>query len=159
MMDIEYHNSRRHNHPMLQKALLAYERGWSNGMLGAQHKAALVAVLEEFFEQKPISPDKVMRPIFTVYDSNCYWSMPDGSNRCITAEDAKRINDEHWRPINTFDPRSGGNNALYVIAGIYPNGLRWVECCYWDPRGYFAGHKMDTFRPKWWKPVPEPPEE
>ncbi len=65
----------------------------------------------------------------------------------------------HWIPIDTFDPRFGDKNALYLIAGVYPNGLRWVECCYWDPRGYFAGHKMDTFRPKWWRPMPEPPEE
>lgn len=33
------------------------------------------------------------RPIFTVYEGDCYWSMPDGSNRYITATDAKRIND------------------------------------------------------------------
>jgi len=33
------------------------------------------------------------RPIFTVYEGTCYWSMPDGSNREITADDAKRIND------------------------------------------------------------------
>ena len=33
------------------------------------------------------------KPIFTVYEGNCYWSMPDGSNRCITGDDAKRIND------------------------------------------------------------------
>jgi len=33
------------------------------------------------------------RPIFTVYEGTCYWSMPDGSTRSITADDAKRIND------------------------------------------------------------------
>ena len=33
------------------------------------------------------------RPIFTVYEGGCYWSMPDGSNRCITGSDAKMIND------------------------------------------------------------------
>jgi len=36
-----------HNHPALQRALLAYERGWRYGMFGAQHKAALVAVIKE----------------------------------------------------------------------------------------------------------------
>lgn len=43
------------------------------------------------------------RPIFTVYESQCYWSMPDGSNRCITADDAKRINDA----LRTMESQNG----------------------------------------------------
>ena len=63
-----------------------------------------------------------------------------------------------WRLIETFDPRFHADASReYLLAGVYPNGIRWVRAAYWDPRGHFSGHKLDVFKPRWWQPMPEAP--
>jgi hypothetical protein len=64
-----------------------------------------------------------------------------------------------WRFIETFDPAVHANGMApeFLLAGTYPNGVQWTSAAYWDSRGWFSGHKTDTFKPTHWQPMPEPP--
>lgn len=62
-----------------------------------------------------------------------------------------------WRFIETFDPAIHDTGSECLLAGTYPNGIQWTRAAYWDSRGWFSGHKTDTFKPTHWQPMPEPP--
>lgn len=66
-----------------------------------------------------MSQNQTTGRIFTVYDSKCYWSMPDGSNRCITSEDARTINDALSTDKTTApDARLDDDGALDEVVAV-----------------------------------------
>lgn len=60
-----------------------------------------------------------------------------------------------WRMICDYKPGSDPENVL--IAGVYPNGIQFVEESYWrkDIRGW-AGRSLDKVTH--WQPLEEPPD-
>lgn len=61
-----------------------------------------------------------------------------------------------WLKMEGFDPQISPeiHGDRFLLAGTYPNGVRWVDCAYWDNRGWFAGHRSDPFKPQAWQPLP-----
>ena len=62
-----------------------------------------------------------------------------------------------WRLIEAFDPVRDADGRRFLIGGVHPNGVRWVDCCGWDSRGWFRGYRLEE--PKWWQYIPDPPTE
>lgn len=62
-----------------------------------------------------------------------------------------------WRPISEFDPEAQASvrRDRLLIAGTSKFGIKWIDCTYWNQRGWFTGHVDVTH----WQPMPCHPDE
>jgi hypothetical protein len=56
-----------------------------------------------------------------------------------------------WQPIETAP-----HGEEVIIAGIYPNGISYVETSWKTPKGSWNGRKLDP--PTHWMSLPDPPQ-
>jgi hypothetical protein len=54
-----------------------------------------------------------------------------------------------WQPIETA-PKVAMEEV--IIAGLFPNGVPYVVCTFWNPQGHWNGWKLHP--PTHWRPMP-----
>ena len=61
-----------------------------------------------------------------------------------------------WLKMTVFDPILSPeiHGDRFLVAGTYPNGIKWVDMAYLNKRGWFSDHKEDAFQPEVWMPLP-----